>query len=1211
LEGKKIEGSIRVRLLGAIQVERDGEPVGGFRSRKALALLGYLAAQDQPVSRERLVDLLWEDKTESQGRNNLSWVLNKISSLLPDLLQADRRAVRFHPTVPYWLDTEAFKELVLEGDVASLASAAELYRGEFLEGLYFEGCAEFELWAVGEREQWRQSVVDVLWELISHYNLCNEYELSLHFARRLLALNPWQEEAHRHVMQALARVGQRSAALTQYENCRQVLAQELGVEPAEETKELCERIYAVNATRRHNLPVQPTAFIGREEELAEVCQLLSRPDCRLLTILGPGGIGKTRLALQAAEAKIGAFLEGVYFVPLAAASSTEHIVSAIADASQFSLTNPQDPQARLFNYLRGKEMLLVLDSLEHLLDGTPLLVDLLREAPEVKLLVTSRERLNLRWERCFEIAGLTYPQGEVADDAAGDPERYSALRLFQEMARRVRRDFVLSIQDRPAVTRLCQVVEGMPLGIELAAAWVRTHTCDEIAQETERSLDFLTTSMQDVPERQRSMRATFEHSWQLLTPAERDAFARLSVFRRGFQSEAASEVANASPSMLESLESKSLLRFEPSGRYEMHEMVRQFAADRLTQTPEVEKETHDRHCTYYATFLRLHEADLLGADVAQALETLRGEIDNVRAAWHWGVTQGRVEDIERSLGALSRFYHYAGPFQEGKSLVQAAIKRIRDMIDQEDEPDRGKLQATLGKLLAEQAGFLCGQGLYDQAITASQEIVDLASVIREINPTASLEAKGHLHWGQALFCQGEYEAAKAQLKQALELAQAASLHQAKANALSALGAVLGNQGDYASAKKCLNQALSVYREMNHRRGEGMVLNNLGHVCLRQGNYDEAKRFFEQTLQAYRQVGERQMESMATHNLGRIYMQQGHYDDAKTYLEQSLRINREIGNRLAEGWGLLNLGRIALVGNDHAAAKDNCERALRVFREIGVRQGEGIALINLGAIFHQQGHYTRAWTAQEQALLICREIGDRQSEGWALGYLGSLSADCGDYAGATTNFEQTLLIYREIGDQQGEARGLADLCLLSHQLGDDQTAMELGQQALLIAQELGDRPVEGLSLTRLSCALTGLGHLAEAAEVCQQSLGLQRELGEHALAAESLAALARVSLAQGNLAQAQTQVDEILVYLENNSPEGTDEPFRVYLTCYRVLHANQDPRAQEILTTAHRLLQERAAKISDDELRRSFLENVAAHREIIEEVNRFDKMGEAR
>jgi tetratricopeptide (TPR) repeat protein len=1206
-----MEETTRVRLLGAIQVERDGKPVGGFRSRKALALLGYLAVQDQPVSRERLVDLLWEDKTESQGRNNLSWVLSKISSLLPGLLQADRHTIQFQPTVPYWLDIEAFNELIPDGDPTSLASAVELYRGEFLEGLYFEGCAEFELWVVGERERWRQRVVDVLWKLISHYNLHNEYELSLRLARHLLALNPWQEEAHQHLMQALARAGQRNAALAQYESCRQVLAQELGIEPAQETRELYERIYALTSARHHNLPVQPTAFIGREKELAEICQLLSRPDCRLLTILGPGGIGKTRLALQVAEAKIEAFLEGVYFVPLASASSTEHVVSAIADALRFSLTDPQDPQAQLFNYLRGKEMLLILDSMEHLLDGTPLLADLLREAPEIKLLVTSRECLNLRWERCFEIAGLTYPSSDVADDAAGDLERYSAPRLFQEMACRVHRDFVLSKHDRHAVTRLCQIVEGMPLGIELAAAWVKTHTCGEIAQEIERGLDFLATSMQDVPERQRSMRATFEHSWQLLAPVERDAFARLSVFRRGFQSEAADEIAGASPVVLESLADKSLLRFDPTGRLEMHELLRQYAAEKLAAQPETQTEARDRHCAYYTVFLQHWEVDLIGSSAAEALAAIRVEMANVRAAWHWGVTHARIEDIERSLGALSRFYHYAGPFQEGEHLVKAAVKRIRALVDQGDLPDQGDLQATLGKLLVEQAGFLCEQGMYEQAIAASQEIVDLASVVQGTDHIASLEAAGHLQWGQARFSQGEYEAAKAQLEQALELAQAASLYQMEANALSSLGNILGNQGDYAGAKRCMNQALSVYREMNHRRGEGMVLNNLGHVCLRQGNYDKAEHFFEQTLQVYRQVGERQMESMATHNLGRIYLQQGRYDDAKTCLEQSLRINREIGNRSAEGWGLLNLGRTALIWNDYATARDNCERALRVFREIGVRHGEGTALTNLGAVFHQQGHYTRAGTCLEQALLICREIGDRQGEGWALSHLGRLSAECGGYAKATADLEQALLIYQEIGDRHGQAFGLADLCLLLHQLGNNQTALEHGQRALLIARELGDRPTEGSALAYLGCALARLGHLAEAAEVCQQALDLQRELGEHVLAVESLATLARVSLTQGDLAQAQAQVDKILVHLENNSPEGTDEPFRVYLTCYRVLHANRDPRAQEILTTAHRLLQERAAKIGDDDLRRSFLENVTAHREIVEEVDRFDKTDEAR
>ncbi len=653
----------RLRFLGAVQIERDGKPVHGFRSRKALALLGYLAVQNRPVPREHLVDLFWEGMPEARGRANLSWVLNRIAALLPGCLETDPHTVQFQRPSGYWLDIDAFEALEVQGEADALNAAAQLYRGEFLEDLYLRDCAEFEIWLAGERERWRQRVAQVLEKLVAYHERRGEREQALHCARRLLALEPWREESHRQVMRLLARSGQREAALAQYQTCRRLLAEELGIEPTTETTALYERIRAALA-RRHNLPPQPTPFVGREAELAEIARLLDDPDCRLVTILGPGGIGKTRLALQAAMARTDAFMEGVFFVPLAGIGAADFLASAIAAALQCPLAGPQDPQAQLLDYLRGKEMLLVLDSFEHQLEGVALLVEILQNAPEVKLLVTSRQRLNLRWEWCFEIAGLEFPRGEMTDGI----EEYNAVRLFQQTARQSHRRFALTEGDRPAVARICRLVEGMPLGIELAAAWVGTHSCAEIVHEIERGLGFLATPLRDVPERHRSVRSAFERSWQLLTPSEQQMFMRLSVFY-GFSPQAAGEVTGASPAILKSLADKSLLRRAPSGRYEMHELLRQYAAEKLAAAPAAHDETHDRHCTYYAALLQGQEAALAGAGAMEAVAAIRAEIANVHAAWRWAATQGRLAEIERSINGLSRFYLLVGPFQEAATLL--------------------------------------------------------------------------------------------------------------------------------------------------------------------------------------------------------------------------------------------------------------------------------------------------------------------------------------------------------------------------------------------------------------------------------------------------------------------------------------------------------------------------------------------------------------
>ncbi|MGH8631367.1 MAG: ATP-binding protein, partial [Burkholderiales bacterium] len=364
------------------------------------------------------------------------------------------------------------------------------------------------------------------------------------------------------------------------------------------------------ARPRDNLPTPPTPLIGRERELAEMARLLGDPQCRLLTLAGPGGIGKTRLAIEAADHQREAFADGAHFVSLAPIRSAEFIVPAIADAIGFAFYGAEDPKAQLLNYLSGKAPLLVLDNLEHLLEGVALLAEILERGPAVKLLATSRERLNLHGEWVLDIQGLPFPD----EAGSAEVEGYSAVALFVQTARRAHVDFVLAAEERPAVARICRLVEGMPLGIELAAAWVRTLSCREIAQEIERNLadprqgmDFLAASMRDVPERHRSIRAAFDHSWNLLSAEEQQVMRQLSVFRGGFRREAAEQVAGATLPLLSALVDKSLLRRTEAGRFDLHELVRQYAAAQLQADPQDEFVTCERFSHYYAVWLQRQE----------------------------------------------------------------------------------------------------------------------------------------------------------------------------------------------------------------------------------------------------------------------------------------------------------------------------------------------------------------------------------------------------------------------------------------------------------------------------------------------------------------------------------------------------------------------------------------------------------------------------
>src|SRR5512143_2786604 len=353
---------------------------------------------------------------------------------------------------------------------------------------------------------------------------------------------------------------------------------------------------------RVNLPILPTPLIGRQHEVEELGQLLHDPHCRLLTLVGPGGIGKTRLAIETAVHIQTIFADGVYFVPLASVSATRFIVPVIADAIGFTFQSASliDPQLQLFNYLKEKQVLLVVDNLEHLLaePGVEVLADLLANAPRVKLLATSRESLGLQDEWAFEVQGLPIPESRYTEGSAQN----TSVELFLQRARRAHVGFHATPADYPAIVRICQLVNGMPLGIELAAAWVRTLTCDEIAREIERGLDFLSVSTRDLPARHRSMRAVFDQSWKLLSEEEQTVLLRLSVFQGGFQREAAEQVAEATLAVLSTLVTKSLVRRSGAGRYDLHELIRQYAADQISKLPDALAATRARHGSYYLAY---------------------------------------------------------------------------------------------------------------------------------------------------------------------------------------------------------------------------------------------------------------------------------------------------------------------------------------------------------------------------------------------------------------------------------------------------------------------------------------------------------------------------------------------------------------------------------------------------------------------------------
>ena len=984
---------LSIHTLGAFHVTLDGEPVAAFESNKVRALLVYLAIEaDRPHSRDTLIGFLWPDQPEQAARRNLSQALFNLRQVIgdekadPPFLCVTRQTVQFNRDSNHWLDVAEFGKQVAtsigkSAEVAAgcLQSAADLYLGEFLAGFFVDDSLPFSEWASLLRERLHHQALDALYRLAHYHEQRRDYQRARQYAQRQVELEPWREEAHQQLMRLLARTGQRSAALHQYETCRRVLADELGVEPAEDTRHLYRRIKLVPELGAHNLPPQVTPFVGRETELSELGERLVSPTCRLVTLVGPGGIGKTRLAIQAAWENRTAFLDGVCFVPLAGLESAEFLAPAIADALQAHFEGPTPPQTQLLDSLRERDLLLVLDNLEHLIkDGAWLLADILQAAPEVTLLVTSRERLNLYAETVFVVKGLEFPGEAEGEHTMG----YSAVDLFLRSADRAQAGFALAppVEEMAGIVHICCLVEGMPLGIELAAAWTHTFSCREIASQIEEGLAFLSTSARDVLPRHRSLQAAFDHSWQRLPAEDQRVFARLSVFRGGFDREAAQQVAGASPQSLSSLIDRSFLTRTPAGRYTLHELMRQYGADKLAQDPQQAICTRDDHCGYYGRLIGEQFERFQGGQQRQALSTIQTEIDNVRAAWQRAVDQSRYRDIE---GLMNGLHVYAlagyGSGQEATALFGKALPVLERTVAGQPCGEEETL-CLLGKLLWRQGQLLreletpddrpANEALLQRSVALLRGCGDKAELSRALGVLGNFLRKG-----------GRSVEGRPLLEESLDLARQVEDRTHLAEALDNLGHILGPMGERDKGQQLLLESLAIHRECNHLLGMGHNLNNLGSLAYRAGDYAAAKEWFLQSKAVFEELGSPGLPAMTIHNVGAACQELGEYEEsARHHLDALRRSTSGFASRLPLNT-ILGLAELAEKLGQHLHAYELATFVIHhPLTELSIYEGAGALLGELkpqlspAAAAAAEGR-ARTWTLNDVVAELLAPSGD--------------------------------------------------------------------------------------------------------------------------------------------------------------------------------------------------------------------------------------------
>lgn len=594
---------LKISLFDKFGLWVDGELVSSLGGDRPITLLAYLLLhRHTPQSRQQLAYTLWPDSTDSQARANLRNLYFTLRHTLPradSLLLADSTTIQWLPDICLSLDVADFEGALLaagatesiQEKIKHLEAAVNLYRGDLLPGNYDD-------WIIPYREEFHQANIDALHQLVALYQHQQEYRAASRIGQKLLQLDPLDETTYVNLMRLHALSGDRAGVRRIFEQCATALQRELDIEPSPATLAAFERFFRQEAPlpiikerpdelaslRCRPLPVPPTQFIGREAELAYLAELLAHPECRLLTITGPGGMGKTRLALQSAVRHQAIFVDGVVFVPLAPVQEACRLASSVAAAMELEVGETDAAERLLFDYLYQKKLLLILDNFEHLMPGVRLISQLLTQSPRLKLIVTSRKRLLLQEEWVVEINGLFLPDHPSLENLAEN----NAAALFVHHAHRASSQFQPDAADYEAIFEICELLEGVPLSIELAASWVRIVSCPDILAEIRHSLDFLQATHHHIPERHRNLQAVFDHSWRLLSAREQQILRRLAVIQGSFDRDDAEKVAGATLLDLISLADNALLRYVKPDRYILHDLIRQYARKQLLEAGEAQ-----------------------------------------------------------------------------------------------------------------------------------------------------------------------------------------------------------------------------------------------------------------------------------------------------------------------------------------------------------------------------------------------------------------------------------------------------------------------------------------------------------------------------------------------------------------------------------------------------------------------------------------------
>lgn len=1067
-----------IQLLGAPHVTLHNVPLR-FKRRKALALLAYLAVTGLPHTRDTLATLLADETSDQLARQQLRNALHALSAQLGAYLQVTPQSLALPSSAVVVVDVASFtvgvSAALAAKDAIGLAQAINVYSGELLAGFTLRNAPGFEEWLLLERERLRLLLLDALQHLVMLHTQRGALAGAIAAARQLLALEPCQEQNHRQLMELFVQDGQIDLALAQYAECQRVLASELGVSPSPAARAFYEQLRTPAGIPPHNLPVPQLTFVGRSNELAWLRQHLADPDCRVVSVVGLGGSGKTSLALAAATDYIqpgrvvlpAPFPDGIYLVDFATggaqsfqaepgAMAAQRIAATIATTLGLVLHGTGDLLRELKYALQHQRLLLLLDNAEDLVVGAAYLAELVAHAPSLKLLVTSRTPLQIQPEHLLDLQGLPVPT------TTGALETTAASQLFLAQAQRLRAELVLTPVEREALVQLCQLLQGLPLALVLAASWTRTLRINELVTELSQSLDLLSTSLRDLPLRQQSIRTVLNWAWQQLSPNLRSILSQASVFCGGYTDAAARAVLQAGRIQLHTLCDSGLINRDALGRYRLHELVRQYGAEQLADNPAAATQLRSRHAAYYAG---------LAADIAldqhpqrEALEQVAAEYANVEAAWVWAVAAGRTDLLSQLQPTLSSWLDLKGRFQTGCDLLGSAVAQIR-------QRSITALEAHDARVIMDLAHFHARLGRFQRARSLLYEVLAIAQACAEY----ALTARVYYYFGLFEFYQGAPAHALQTQSEALELAKRASAKQLQVEILRALGQIEAATTNYTQAEAWLGHALSQASQLGMQRLIAVILADQGDLAFYALDYAVARDRQEESLKVSRALDDNTVIPHNLASLGRIAAAQGDFALARAYFTAGLELSRKTGNISAQAKCLQGIGTTATQQNDALAARPFLEENIQLMRLVGNKEGLAHALMALANTYYETSDPQRYQPLFAEALSLMRAVHNFRGIASVLNNMGMAALNCGDYVQAASLLEESRAINHMVGSPSGVAFALNNLGLLALQMGEVSLAKARFAESAAIRLRLGEAwalaySLAGLAATELAAPL---------------------------------------------------------------------------------------------------------------------------------------------